>query len=146
MLLTRYTLTDSIDDQSPTDTAEAMARAQMDDETIADLMEAGYQAHMDSQAPDDSIDDLTMADFVKAGAREQMEDQDPADSMKALYQAKLENQAPTDPARVPAQVKSDDLEGAFGAQMALAFTNPEQAALFKRLKHLAREHKQVAVC
>lgn len=61
-------------------------------------------------------------------------------------QAKMEDYDPPDPARTPVQVQLDDLEGVTGALTATAFAIPEEVALFKSLKDLARKHEEISVC
>lgn len=61
-------------------------------------------------------------------------------------QAEMEDYDPADHARAPAQVQIDNLEGTFGAQTATVFASPDEAALVKRLKDLARKHEEVSVC
>lgn len=75
-----------------------------------------------------------------------MDDQFLFGSEEDINQAKMEDYDPPDPARTPAQVQLDDLEGVSGALTATAFAIPEEAALFKRLKDLARKHEEISVC
>lgn len=58
----------------------------------------------------------------------------------------MDNQTPAQPVRATRRTEMDDLEHAFGEQMAITSANPEKRDPFKRLNGLARKHDKITVC
>jgi len=85
----------------------------------------------------------TLANTMEDQTPAELHDESSPDATKTTAQAQVDGEDYLD--RIPLLVQIDDLEGASAAQMVIAFTNSEQAALVKRLKDLARKHEEIAV-
>lgn len=58
----------------------------------------------------------------------------------------MDNQTPAQPVRATGRTELDNLEHAFGEQMAITFANPEKTHPLKLLNGIARKQDKITVC